>query len=277
LFGGNSHLKALAFVSIMNSVERDLRAHADSERAAKSARYFKSGKGEYGEGDLFLGLTVPHVRAIAKKYWQLPYGDVAKLLASRVHEERFCALEILVFKFTKDPEERARVYTFYCEHLGGVNNWDLVDTSAPYIVGAWLFDKQRKQLYTWARSKNLWERRIAIVSTQTFIRRDQYADTLAIAELLLTDEEDLLHKATGWMLREVGNRNKTALVRFLQANAHHMPRTMLRYAIEKLPEKERKAWLSASKEAAKVGGRIAVRDVPRPSRVKVSATRRAER
>jgi 3-methyladenine DNA glycosylase AlkD len=258
----------------MNSVERDLRAHANHEKAEQSARYFKTGEGEYGEGDAFIGLTVPQVRAVAKKYWQLPYGDLAALMTSKVHEFRLCALEILVFKFEKDADERARVYAFYCEHLAHVNNWDLVDASAPYIVGAWLLDKQRKQLYTWARSKTVWERRIAIVATHAFIVREQYADTFAICELLLADEHDLMHKACGWMLREVGKRNKTALVRFLHQHAHHMPRTTLRYAIEHFGERERKAWLSASKAAAKVGGRVAAREVPPPSLVKVSATRR---
>jgi 3-methyladenine DNA glycosylase AlkD len=257
----------------VNSVERDLRAHADPLKAEHSAQYFKTGPGEYGEGDVFIGLTVPQTRSVAKNYWQLPYGDVERLLASDVHEYRLCALEILRIRFEKDPEERARIYAFYREHLLRINNWDLVDCAARDIVGAYLSDKPRAPLYTLARSKRMWDRRIAIVATHAFILRDQYADTFALCELLLADEHDLMHKACGWMLREVGNRNKTALVRFLTQNAHRLPRTTLRYAIERFTEKERKAWLAASKEAAKRGGRIAARDVPAPSRVKISATR----
>lgn len=247
----------------------ELRALANPERAESSARFFKTGTGDYGAGDEFLGVSVPQLRALARTYWRLPFGDVAKLLASSVHEERLLAALILVQHYERDPDNQGRIYDFYVEHFAGINNWDIVDSSAPQIIGAHLATRQRRALYTWARSKNLWERRIAIVSTLAFIREDQYADTLAIAELLLADEEDLIHKAAGWMLREVGKRSKTALVRFLQANAHRMPRTMLRYAIEKFPEKERKAWLAASKQAAKVGGRVATRSVPPPSTTKL--------
>lgn len=221
-----------------------LRALADAEVAAHAARYFKTGPGEYGEGDQFLGLRVPQVRAVARAHREMPLPEVRKLLASGHHEERLCAALILVTQFQRgDEKTRGAVYRAYVAGLKHLNNWDLVDTSAPHIVGGWLQIRSRKQLYTWARSRDLWKRRIAIMGTFAFIREGEFADTLAIAEILLNDEHDLIHKAVGWMLREVGNLDRAAEEAFLKQHYQSMPRTMLRYAIEKFPEKKRQAYL----------------------------------
>ena len=207
-----------------------------------SQRYFKTGKGEYGEGDIFLGLSVPDQRKIAYCYTDLSLVDLAELLKSKIHEHRFVALEILVFKFEQvakisDKKAQKNIFDFYLKEArtGHINNWDLVDTSAREIVGSWLFDKDRSLLYRLARSRNLWERRVAIVSSHYFIARGQYKDTLDLSQVLLVDKHDLIHKATGWMLREVGKRDQKALEGFLTKNASIMPRTMLRYAIERFP------------------------------------------
>ena len=221
-----------------------LRALANPEVAAHAARYFKTGPGEYGEGDKFLGLRVPQVRAVARAHREMPLAEVCKLLASEYHEERLCAALILVAQFQRgDEKTRGAVYRAYVANLKYLNNWDLIDTSAPHIVGGWLQSHDRKQLYVWARSRDLWKRRIAIMSTFAFIRDGDFGDTLAIAEILLGDEHDLIHKAVGWMLREVGNVDRAAEEAFLKQHYKEMPRTMLRYAIEKFPEKRRQAYL----------------------------------
>ena len=223
-------------------LKRELAAAADPERARNLAWFFKTGKGQYGHGDRFIGLTVPAVRRIAHRYVHLPLTDVATLLASPIHEHRFAALEILVAQYERGNEQG--VFDFYLKHTKFVNNWDLVDTSAPYIVGQHLLKRPRKLLYRLAKSRNLWERRIAIVSTMMFIRAGELEDTFAIAKLLLPDDHDLIHKAVGWMLRETGKQSKLDLLRFLKANYAALPRTTLRYAIERFPAAERKRLLA---------------------------------
>ena len=222
-------------------VEVELAAAADPERASNSAWFFKTAEGQYGHGDRFIGLTVPAMRRIAHRYVHLPLTDVAKLLASPIHEHRSVALEILVAQY---EQGNSSVYSFYLKHTRFVNNWDLVDGSAPYIVGVHLLTRPRKILYRLAKSKNVWERRIAIVSTLTLIRQGEIEDTFAIAKLLLADDHDLIHKAVGWMLREAGKQSTPALLRFLKQNYAAMPRTTLRYAIERFPAPQRKKILS---------------------------------
>ncbi|MDD9954054.1 MAG: DNA alkylation repair protein [Candidatus Woesearchaeota archaeon] len=218
------------------TVEQELKQLADPEKAAFSQRFFRTGKGEYAEGDVFLGITVPKQRAVAKQYADLSRRAVKKLLTSKIHEHRLTALYILVGQYANDKK---RTYDFYMQHLHCINNWDLVDSSAYKIVGEHLLDKERTVLYTLARSRNLWERRIAMISTYAFIRKNDFADALAIAELLVDDEHDLIHKAVGWMLREIGKRDLTAEERFLKKHYTTMPRTMLRYAIEKFTPAQR--------------------------------------
>jgi 3-methyladenine DNA glycosylase AlkD len=226
------------------AIRAELRARADPLKAEMLRKFFKTGPGEYGEDDRFLGIVVPALRAIARAHLDLPRGAIEALLASEFHEERLGALIILVERFARAPEdERARIYACYVRNLAHVDNWDLVDLTAPHIVGRWLADKDRAPLYEWARSPNLWKRRIAIVATHHFIRNGQFADTCAIAKLLLVDEEDLIHKAVGWMLREVGTHDLAAEVEFLAQHYHTMPRTMLRYAIERFPEATRQTYL----------------------------------
>ncbi len=228
------------------SVQTDLQKLADPKRAEGSSRYFKTGKGEYGEGDTFIGLTLVAVRETAKKYENLPLADIEKLLANNIHEFRTTALVILKLQWRKaDEAGRKKLFAFYLKNRKHINNWDLVDISAPEIVGGYLLDKpkERKLLYTFAKSKNLWERRIAILSTFAFIKKNDFKDSFAIAELLLKDKEDLIHKAVGWMLREVGKKDEAALVTFLAKHYKTMPRTMLRYAIEKFSEERRKKYL----------------------------------
>jgi 3-methyladenine DNA glycosylase AlkD len=226
---------------------------ADPVLAASSARFFKTGPGEYGEKDIFLGLRAATVRQLAKEFRQMPLGEVENLLGSEIHEERAVALLILVLAVHKATASiQKQVFDLYLANTRFVNNWDLVDVSAPALVGGYLVDKSRQPLYRLARSLNLWERRMAIVATQHFIRQNDFADTLKIAKILLKDKEDLIHKAVGWMLREVGKRDQPTLESFLQENHAIMPRTMLRYAIERLPEVQRQAYLKrvvASKSA----------------------------
>jgi 3-methyladenine DNA glycosylase AlkD len=230
------------------AIRARLRALADPEIAAHSARFFKSGVGEYGAGDRFLGVRVPEVRRVAREFRAAPLRAALPLLRSRLHEERLLALVLLVARFERcDESERAEIYSQYRKHTPRyVNNWDLVDTSAAQIVGAYLEGRDRSPLYDLARSTSLWERRVAIIATFGYIRKREFGDTLAIAKLLLADREDLIHKAVGWMLREVGNRDRTALERFLRKHHAAMPRTMLRYAIERLPERQRTAYLNGT-------------------------------
>ena len=228
-------------------VKAELKAFVDPEKAEFLPRFFKTGKGEYGEGDVFIGVTVPNQRKVAKEFKDLDLAEIKKLLDSKVHEHRLTALLILVLQYEKgDNVVKSKIYDFYMRNLSRVNNWDLVDTSAHKIVGAYLLDKpvMRKVLYNLARSKDLWERRVAMISTWWFIKYDQFDDVVKIAEILLKDEHDLMHKAVGWMLREMGKKDEVRLKVFLDKYAIEMPRTMLRYAIEKLDEDTRKYYLN---------------------------------
>lgn len=221
-----------------------LHAVAEPDRVPVYQRFFKTGKGEYGEGDIFIGVRVPATRLLVKKFRGVPLHEVEALLQSTIHEERVLAVLLLVDAFAKgDDNTRSDIYAMYLANTAYINNWDIVDASAHYIVGRYLVDKSRKPLYELARSRSLWERRIAMIATFYFIRQKDFAETLAIAELLLHDKEDLMHKAVGWMLREVGNRNRAVEEEFLVQHYQTMPRTMLRYAIEKFPEELRQQYL----------------------------------
>lgn len=225
-------------------ISQQLRALASPETAANLRRFFKTGPGQYGEGDVFLGIKVPPLRALAKRFPDADLGTISKLLASPYHEERLFAL-LLLMQFYQAGDEAARqaAYDLYLGHTRHINNWDLVDVSAPRIVGRHLQDRPREVLQQLARSSSLWERRIAILATAWFIRADDYADTLRISGMLLQDEHDLMHKAVGWMLREVGKRDLAAEEDFLRRHYRGMPRTMLRYAIERFPEPKRQNYL----------------------------------
>lgn len=224
-------------------IRKALRGYANPKKAEGLQRFFKTGPGEYGEGDRFLGLTVPQVRSLIRRFHPADDATVKALLGSAWHEERLLGLLLLVERHRRGTEaDRARAYRLYVKSFSRINNWDLVDASAEHLVGPQ--NVGLKQLRAWASSSNLWVRRIAIVSTFHSIRRDRHGDTLAIAEVLLGDPEDLIHKATGWMLREVGKRDEAALAGFLKKHAGRMPRTMLRYAIERFPARTRKAYLS---------------------------------
>lgn len=228
------------------ALRRDIKALANPEMAAVALRFFKTGRGEYGEGDRFLGIRVPALRRVAATHRDLSLRDLDRLLDSRWHEERGVALMILVWQYARgDEAHRDAIFDLYLHRTDAINNWDLVDLSAPGIVGAHLRDRDRSMLAKLARSESLWERRIAIVATYDFIRRGEFGDTLRIATMLLGDRHDLIHKATGWMLREVGKRDRHALAAFLKTDAPRMPRTMLRYAIERFPEPLRQRYLRA--------------------------------
>lgn len=234
----------------VKEIQNKLRSLGNQKHAATLAWFFKTGPGEYAEGDKFAGLKTPAIRQLAKEFAALPLEQAERLLHSKIHEERSLALLILVVQAKKGGEEtRKRIYDFYLANTKWVNNWDLVDLTAPQLVGVFLEDKNRKPLYRLAKSKSLWERRIAIVATFHFIRQNDFGDTLAIADLLLSDKEDLIHKATGWMLREVGKRDLAALEGFLRQRCGVMPRTMLRYAIEKFEEKKRLGYLKAPRSS----------------------------
>lgn len=224
----------------------ELSALKNPAKAKVLAGYFKTGKGEYGDGDVFLGITVPEQRLVAKKFKDLELSEIAALLSTSVHEYRFTALEILVMKYEKgDNELKKEIVNFYLSNTAFINNWDLVDTSARYILGDYLFDKPKERaiLYRLVTSNNLWERRIAIVATHDFIAKGEFKDTFKIAELLLDDPHDLIHKSTGWMLREVGNKSVTALEEFLIKFHRRMPRTMLRYALERFSKEKRVVYM----------------------------------
>ncbi len=228
----------------LNNLKARLGECADKDKAEILQRFFKTGKGQYAEGDIFIGVTVPVMRKIAGEYLDLELDVVVTLLKSPIHEERLLSLLILVLKFQKgDLINKEKIYLLYLKHTKHINNWDLVDLSAKHIVGSFLFDKGRKPLYILAKSNNLWERRIAILSTHYFIERNDFTDTLKLSEILLADKHDLIHKAIGWMLREVGKRDLTVEDEFLAKYSRIMPRTMLRYAIERFPEEKRKQWL----------------------------------
>jgi 3-methyladenine DNA glycosylase AlkD len=227
------------------SVRKKLGSLARPGIAETALRFFKTGPGEYGEGDAFRGVKVPVIRAVARDFRGLPFSEAKKLLASRFHEDRMAALFILTLQFRRgDDALRGRIFKLCLGGARWINNWDLVDSSAPYILGAYLEDRDRAPLYGLARSKDLWERRMAMIATQHFIRNGDFTDALRIAEMLLDAEEDLLHKAVGWMLREIGKRDRAAEEAFLKRRYRTMPRTMLRYAIEHFPEARRKAYLA---------------------------------
>lgn len=217
---------------------------ADKEVAEKMQWFFKTGKADYGEGDIFIGLKVPVQRKLAREFKDLSLAEIKELLSSSIHEERLISLFILIDKYQKvDEKGKNVIFNFYLKHRKGINNWDLVDISAPKIVGRYLLEKNKSILFKFAVSKNLWERRIAILSTQEFIKNNNYKPTLQIAEMLIKDNHDLIHKAVGWMLREIGKKDITVEENFLMVHYKKMPRNMLRYAIEKFPETKRKKYL----------------------------------
>jgi len=226
------------------AIKKELKSQASKKRAKLLQGFFKTGPGEYGEGDIFLGVTVPQTRKIAKKYGNLGFSDTKKLLKSKIHEERLAALLILVDNFKKGSGgKREQIYKFYLDSTKYINNWDLVDLTAHKIVGEYLQKREKKILERLSKSKNLWERRISIISTAAFIGRGEFRDALEISSFLLNDKHDLIHKAVGWMLREIGKRDLEAEEKFLKKHYKKMPRTMLRYAIEKFPKSKRKAYL----------------------------------
>ena len=228
----------------VQKIRTRLQKLGNKQRAMDSQRYFKTGSGEYGEGDIFLGITVPEIRRLAASYQAITLREVAQLLRSAIHEERLLALLILVRAYANgDEHTKKRIYELYLANTRYVNNWDLVDASAMHIVGAFLMGKSKKTLHNLTRSNNLWERRIAVMATFHFIKHDTFVESLAIARKLLTDEEDLIHKAVGWMLREIGKRHLQIEERFLKEHYKKMPRTMLRYAIERFPESKRQRYL----------------------------------
>ena len=228
-----------------DAILHSLRQHIDAEKAIVLPRFFKTGRGEYGEGDKFLGITVPHIRLVARQYGHAPLEVVNRLLDSEWHECRMCALLILVMQYKKATEEdKQAIFNLYLSRTERINNWDLVDLSAPGIVGEHLYPcTDRSILYRLAESPLLWNRRIAMVSTLTFIRRGDFNDTFALADKLVTSRHDLMQKAVGWMLREMGKRDIALLRIFLDKHAATMPRTMLRYAIEKMDSAERHDWM----------------------------------
>ena len=227
------------------NLQNELRRLSNKEIAEHSQRFFKTGRGEYGEGDRFLGIRVPVLRKIAKKYRGISVDECYQLLKSQFHEERLLALLILVAIFDKaSNEDRKAIYILYLDNTRFINNWDLVDCSAEHIVGAYLRGADKQPIYNLAKSGILWERRISIMSTFHFIKYNEFVDSLRISEILLHDKEDLIHKAVGWMLREIGKRDIEAEEEFLRRCYKEMPRTMLRYSIEKFPKAERKRYLN---------------------------------
>ena len=228
----------------ITQLKQDIQSLATKERAIASQRYFKTGKGEYGEGDIFIGITVPDTRKIAKKYKTLQLNEISKLLKSKIHEHRFTALLILIDKYKSSQEkEKQEIYDFYLNHTKHINNWDLVDSSAHLILGEHISNKEKHILEKLAKSSNLWERRIAMISTFQFIRKSEFKESLKIAEILLKDKHDLIHKAVGWMLREIGKKDQEAEEQFLNKHYKSMPRTMLRYAIEKFPKDKKEFYM----------------------------------
>ena len=224
----------------MVNIEKELQSKKDPIRAKILSRFFKTGKGQYGEGDIFLGIVVPIQRAIAKKYKDVSLKEIQKLLDSKIHEYRLTGLLVLVEKYKEDKE---LVYNFYIKNFRNINNWDLVDLTAPKIMGDFLKDKKKDILYSLAISDDLWERRISIIVTFAFIKDNDFKDALKISKILLNDKHDLIHKAVGWMLREIGKRDKEVETEFLDKHYRFMPRTMLRYSIEKFDPKEKEFYM----------------------------------
>jgi 3-methyladenine DNA glycosylase AlkD len=232
---------------MIKELKRDLRRYGNKEKARILRRFFKTGPGEYAEGDLFLGVTVPVLRKLAGRYREAGLKDTLRILKSPIHEERLLALFILILKYGKsDATGREKIYRLYLKHARYINNWDLVDATAKHIIGDFLRDRDKAPLLKLAKSGSVWERRIAILSTFNYIEKKQFEDTLKIAEILLNDEHDLIHKAVGWMLREIGKRDLAAEEGFIKTHYKRMPRTMLRYAIERFPESKRQAYLNAA-------------------------------
>ena len=223
-------------------IEKELNKLADPKRAIIYSNFFKTGKGQYGEGDVFLGITVPEQRKLAKKYLDLELNEIKKLLSSKIHEYRLTALIILVEKYKKSQNKK-ELYNFYLKNTKYINNWDLVDVTSHLVIGHYLHDKDKNILYKLAKSKNLWERRIAIISTFYFIRKNDFKTTLEISEILIKDKHDLIHKAVGWMLREIGKKDQKLEEEFLKKHYQIMPRTMLRYAIEKFDNNKKKLYM----------------------------------
>jgi len=229
-------------------LKKELKNLANKEQAEILQRFFKTGKGEYGAGDIFLGVRMAPQRILAKKYIDMKFSEVEALLQSREHEFRMTALLILICKYDREKgkeENLKKIFNLYLKNTKYINNWDLVDVTTPKIVGRYLLDKDRKILDKLAKSKNLWEKRISILATYSFIRENQFEDTFRIADILINDKHDLIHKAVGWMLREVGNRDRQAEENFLKIRYQKMPRTMLRYAIEKFPKNLYRNYLSS--------------------------------
>lgn len=236
-------LTAANFIKQLKTKQSDVELH-------KIQRYFKSGEGDYGQGDTFLGVRMGDVFALAKQFMGMPVAELEKLMEHKLHEVRAGAMSIMdkdARSKKTSPERRAELYKLYLRRHDRINNWDLVDLAAVYVVGGYLYDKPRKPLYTLARSKNIWERRTAIVATGYFLRHGEVDDTFAIAEILLKDKEDLIHKAAGGWLRFAGDQNPVRMRAFLDTYASSMPRTMLRYAIEHLKPPERKRYMAAGK------------------------------
>jgi 3-methyladenine DNA glycosylase AlkD len=232
-------------MSRLNELKRELQALGNPEKAKELSRFFKTGKGEYGEGDEFLGITVPEQRKLAKVYADLSLLDIENLLQSKMHEHRLTALLILTYQFPKAPVvKQSEIVTFYLQQTKWINNWDLVDVTCRPILGAYLLERDRDILYDLGRSESLWEQRIAIVTTMEFVKHGQFEDTLQMTVILLNNSHDLIHKAVGWALREVGKKDRQTLEAFLDRYGIQMPRTMLRYAIEHFDEPKRKAYLS---------------------------------
>ncbi|MBR9675623.1 DNA alkylation repair protein [Candidatus Woesearchaeota archaeon] len=230
----------MSYEKIVNELEDQ----SDEERKHSSKWFFKTGPGEYGEGDVFIGLTMPQIRKTAKKYKETGFEDVKKLISNKVHEYRMTGYLILTYKYEKaDDDLRREIYEFYIKNRNGLNNWDLIDVTTPKIVGLFLLDKDRSILYEFAKSNDLWEKRIAVLSTFTFIKNGEFEDAIKISEILLKDSHDLIHKAVGWMLREIGKKDEKRLTNFLDKYATKMPRTMLRYSIEKFEENKRLYYL----------------------------------
>ncbi|OGY78606.1 MAG: DNA alkylation repair protein [Candidatus Kerfeldbacteria bacterium RIFCSPHIGHO2_02_FULL_42_14] len=231
-------------MTTFKKITAEFRKHTNKSRAKTNAWFFKTGKGEYGEGDKFLGLTVPEQRKIAKKFAAvLGLKEIERLLRSPYHEYRLTALFMLVLRYQKKLGAQKTIYQIFIRNAAYINNWDLVDSSAPYILGDYLYRRDKKVLYRFAHARNLWKKRIAMLATYGFIKNNEFEDALAIAKILLADAHDLIHKAVGWMLREIGNRNQQVEEAFLKKFCKKIPRTALRYALEKFPQQKREAYL----------------------------------
>lgn len=233
------------------NVEKKMRSLSSKQKAQHAQRFFKTGKGQYGEGDLFLGITVPTLRKLAKEFKEISLSENTKLLRSKWHEIRLIALIIWVNQYQKaDQRKQRKIFQLFMKNKKWINNWDLVDLSTPHITGHWFYEtKNKKMLFQLAKSKNLWDRRIAVISTFYHIRQNQFSEIIQLCALLINDTEDLMHKACGWMLREMGKRNKSVLISFLKKNAAKMPRTMLRYSIEKMSVQEKQKFMNMKRDS----------------------------